>query len=209
MDIIIDCFVCPFIADHPVGSIRKKEFGSGTAHLCVPHPPVSSAAVLGKTGQPLTIESVRIHDLETARPRRGCNRPGKRGIRTNQSARPVVADLRSQFCIRAELVNPPEFRQISHGIDTGAPSVIIVLIENGELSEGVQNIHTGDRARLLSCGIQSRQKDRGKNGDDRNRDKDNLSNILICSILAMTRKKAEGELSNESVDLCTAEQREG
>lgn len=39
--------------------------------------------------------------------------------------------------------------------------------------------------------------------------KDNLSNILICSILAMTRKKAEGELSNESVDLCTAEQREG
>ena len=39
--------------------------------------------------------------------------------------------------------------------------------------------------------------------------KDNLSNILICSILAMTRRKAEGELSDESVDLCTTEQREG
>ena len=39
--------------------------------------------------------------------------------------------------------------------------------------------------------------------------KDNLSNILICSILAMTRRKAEGELSDESVDLCTSEQREG
>ena len=39
--------------------------------------------------------------------------------------------------------------------------------------------------------------------------KDNLSNILICSILAMTRRKAEGELGNESVDLCTSEQWEG
>ena len=44
---------------------------------------------------------------------------------------------------------------------------------------------------------------------DRAAGKDNLSNILICSILAMTRKKAEGDLSNESVDLCTSEQWEG
>ena len=44
---------------------------------------------------------------------------------------------------------------------------------------------------------------------DRAPDIDNLSNILICSILAMTRRKAEGELSDESVDLCTSEQREG
>ena len=57
--------------------------------------------------------------------------------------------------------------------------------------------------------LQGGQQHGGQNCDDRNDHKDNLSNILICSILAMTRKKAEGELSNESVDLCTAEQREG
>ena len=64
---------------------------------------------------------------------------------------------------------------------------------------------TGAFAGLIQC----RQQQSGQDGDDRNHYKDNLSNILICSILAMTRRKAEGELSDESVDLCTSEQREG
>ena len=62
---------------------------------------------------------------------------------------------------------------------------------------------------ILSRPVQRRKKHRGEYGDNRDRNKDNLSNILICSILAMTRRKAKGDLSDESVDLCTAEQREG
>ena len=57
--------------------------------------------------------------------------------------------------------------------------------------------------------IQRGQEHARRDCDDGYYHKDNLSNILICSILAMTRRKAEGELRDESVDLCTSEQREG
>ena len=68
---------------------------------------------------------------------------------------------------------------------------------------------TGDRLAPRPGFVQRRQQHRRQNGDDSDHYKDNLSNILICSILAMTRRKAEGELGNESVDLCTPEQWEG
>ena len=66
-----------------------------------------------------------------------------------------------------------------------------------------------DRFGAFPCLIQRRQQHPREDRNDCNDHKDNLSNILICSILAMTRRKAEGELSDESVDLCTSEQREG
>ena len=48
---------------------------------------------------------------------------------------------------------------------------------------------TGDAARFSPRLAQSREQQGGKNCDDRDYDKDNLSNILICCILVMTEKK--------------------
>ena len=89
----------------------------------------------------------------------------------------------------------------------------IIGIIHGILHPDLINLasvtQTHDRFGLITCRIQCGKKHPRKNGNDSNHHKDNLSNILICSILAMTRRKAEGELSDESVDLCTSEQREG
>ena len=84
-----------------------------------------------------------------------------------------------------------------------------VLIQLSIYSPLFQIADTADSFGGFPCPVQRRQQHSRQNGNDSNHHKDNLSNILICSILAMTRKKAEGELSDESVDLCTAKQREG
>ena len=103
----------------------------------------------------------------------------------------------------------PGFGSIAVWNDDRHDSMIVVGVGDLREHDLLLAAHALGFLRGLACFLQCRQQHSGEDGDDGDHDKDNLSNILICSILAMTRRKAEGELGNESVDLCTSEQWEG
>ena len=71
--------------------------------------------------------------------------------------------------------------------------VEIIRVLHEELSDLPLISEAGDGACFASGAVQRGKKHPGEDRDDRNRHKDNLSNILICSILAMTRKKKRKE----------------
>ena len=68
--------------------------------------------------------------------------------------------------------------------------VIVVQVSGHAERKLFHGIEAGDRTGFFSRRIQCGKKQSCKNRNNRDRYKDNLSNILICSILAMTRKKS-------------------
>ena len=159
----------------------------------------------------IQVESIPEHHIN-----RGGGRPVLRTVENGFHFGPILNLVASQRRFPGTVVMPEAGKP-----GTGQQIIIIVTLRNNDVVIVVRRIHSGEQPQLLDIAdtqnvlrflpghVQRGKKKARKNRDDGNGDKDNLSNILICSILAMTRRKAEGELSDESVDLCTSEQREG